>query len=310
MHNLVTVVDAASVFEQLAAVDSLIDRGWQAGAGDVRSVANLMVDQLEFADVLVVNKTDLVDAAQLSAVERCLRKINPTAEVVLSAYSQVDPALLLKTGRFSLRMAEQHPAWLVEAREKEHVPETIEYGISSFIYRARRPFHPTRLHDAFCPRSGGLSKLLRVKGIGWLATQHSQQAHVALAGTRFTVEPGSPWWATVDRSQWPGGLEEDIKVVWTEDYGDRRTELVCIGRELDHVMAKAALDACLLTEGDMACGQESWKALPDPYATFWEGSARAAPEVQTLKNKVPTHAARMARHRMSLREIAQGQMAG
>lgn len=298
------------------AVDSLVDRGWQAGAGDVRSVANLMLDQLEFADVLVVNKTDQVAAEELGAIGRLVRKVNPTAEVVHSLYSQVDPSLLLKTGRFSLRRAEQHPQWLVEAREKEHTPETVEYGISSFIYRARRPFHPQRLRDAFGrARAGALASLLRVKGIAWLATQPTQQAHVALAGTRFTVEPGAPWWAAIERSQWPEGLKADIKTVWDEQHGDRRTELVCIGRELDHTAAKAALDACLLSEGDMACGQESWVALADPYAALWEemgalprGAAEAEP-VKRLANHVPTHVARMASHRMRLREIAQAQVA-
>jgi len=306
LHNLVTVVDAASVFGQLGTVDSLLDRGWQAGAGDVRSVANLMVDQLEFADVLLVNKTDLVTSAQLSEVERVLRKINPTAEVMLSVYSQVEPALLLSKGRFSLRQAEEHPQWLAESREHEHTPETVEYGISSFIYRTRRPFHPQRLHDAFGSHGALAAQFLRVKGIAWLATQGGQQAHVALAGTRFTVEPGPPWWVAVARRQWPLGLEEDIKEIWHEEHGDRRTELVCIGRELDHAAAKAALDACVLTEGDMACGRESWAALSDPYATLWQACARGAPEVQVFKNQVPTE--HVARHRMRLREIAQAQV--
>uniref|UniRef100_A0A0D3I224 CobW/HypB/UreG nucleotide-binding domain-containing protein n=1 Tax=Emiliania huxleyi (strain CCMP1516) TaxID=280463 RepID=A0A0D3I224_EMIH1 len=154
LHNLVTVVDAASVFDQLRAVDALVDRGWQAGDRSPisRSPANLMVDQLEFADVLLVNKTDLVSEQQLGAVERLLRKVNPAAELLRSRYGEVDPADLLSKGRFDLRKAEQHTQWLVEAREKGraarcglHAPETVEFGISSFVYTARRPFHPQRL---------------------------------------------------------------------------------------------------------------------------------------------------------------------
>ena len=249
LHNLVTVVDAASLFEQLGTVDTLIDRGWHLGAGDDRTVANLLCDQLEvqaavcaisrcplphvagplpqewgyrrnafltlshlrlhnppcltcacntrahcpptpqFANVLLMNKVDLLDDTQLHKVEALLRKINPTAEVVRTLYSKFDPSELLDKERFSMQKAEEHPEWLAEARENEHTPETAEYGISSFIFRAKRPFHPERLHAALGSRKrpGALSKFLRVKGIGWLASQHNQQAHAALAGTTFTM---------------------------------------------------------------------------------------------------------------------------
>ena len=303
LHNLVTVVDAASVFEQLGAVDSLLDRGWQAGANDQRTVANLMCEQLEFADVLVVNKVDLLGAEQIGAVEGLLRKINPGAELIRSVHSQVEPSVLLGKGRFSMRKAEEHPQWLAEAREHEHTPETVEYGISSFVYRARRPFHPKRLHEALgCPPLGGaLSHLLRLKGIAWLATQHNQQAHAALAGTQFTVEPGPPWWAAVERGGWPRGLTEDIKAVWHEVHGDRRTELVCIGRHLDAAAVTSALDACLLSEGDMACGEDAWATLPDPFAAAWRGLSIGDLEGGTLVNQVPTP---VARNLMHLRQIA------
>ena len=148
LYNLVTVVDSAAIFEQLTSMDSLADRGWQAGDGDVRVVSQLLCEQLEFADVLVVNKTDLLSDNQLAAVEKLLRKVNPSAEILRTSHSKIEPSLLLDKCRFSLRQAEEHPLWLAEARENEHTPETAEYGISSFIYRARRPFHPERLHAA------------------------------------------------------------------------------------------------------------------------------------------------------------------
>ena len=131
LHNLVTVVDAASIFEQLGTVDTLVDRGWHEVEGDKRTVAHLLVDQLEFANLLLVNKRDLVTPEQLGAVEAFLRKVNPKAEVVVSEQSALPPAALLATARFSMQKAEAHPQWLKEAREHEHTPETLEYGISS-----------------------------------------------------------------------------------------------------------------------------------------------------------------------------------
>ena len=273
LHNLVTVVDAAAIFEELGSVDTLAERGWQAGDGDERCVAHLLCEQIEFADVLLVNKADLLGDAELGAVERLLHKVNPTAEVIRSEHSRVEPARLLGKARFSLRKAEEHPDWLREARAHQHVPETVEYGISSFIFRARRPFHPARLHAALCvrPRAGPLARLLRLKGIAWLATRHEQQASLALAGTQFELTPGPPWWAALPREEWPEGLQEDIGPLWDEAHGDRQSEMVCIGQDLDHAAAKAELDKCLLTDEEMAGGGDKWRdALPDPFADAWE----------------------------------------
>lgn len=272
LHNLVTVVDAPSVFEQLSTIDTLCDRGWQAVASDTRTVAQLLCDQLEFANVLLINKIDLMEETQLHMLEALLRKINPTADIMRTMHSRIQPDVLLGKARFNLEKAEEYPDWLAEARENEHTPETVEYGISSFIYRAKRPFHPQRLHDALCsrPRPGPLGRLLRAKGIAWLASQHGQQAHAALAGTQFALTPGPPWWAAMDRELWPDGLEECIRPLWDETHGDRQTELVCIGQELEHAEVKAELDKCLLMDEEMAGGDESWAALPDPFREAWD----------------------------------------
>ena len=266
LHNLVTVVDAASFFEQLGTIDKLADRGWQAGDGDRRTVAELLSDQVDFADVLLISKRDLVTDEQLRQVETLVRKINPLAELLRVEHGQLEPAVLLGKERFQLRRAEEHPQWLAEARENEHTPETIEYGISSFIYRATKPFHPQRLHAALgCQqRSGALSRLLRLKGFAWLATRNKQQINLHLAGTQFSVSPGPHWWASTGREHWPEGLEESIKEMWDEVHGDRRTSLVCIGQELDHAAVTAVLDACQLTTKEMAVGEEGWLALQDP----------------------------------------------
>jgi hypothetical protein len=239
----------------------------------------------------------LVTEAQLGAVEAFLRKSNPTAEVVRTEHSVLAPATLLGTARFSMDKAEEHPQWLAEAREHEHTPETLEYGISSFVFRAKRPFHPERLYAALGqrPREGALGALLRLKGFAWHATRPDQQAHAALAGTQFTMAPGPPWLAAIPRHLWPEGLADQLQAeeaveaeaelernptgasrvsMWDAEHGDRRTELVCIGRELDGEAAQAQLEACLLTADEMAGGAESWRALADPFAPAWGEAAR------------------------------------
>ena len=281
LQNMITVVDAASIFDQLSTLDMLADRGWQADKGDRRTVAQLLCDQLEFADVLVVNKADLVSEAQLGTVEALMRRVNPKAEVLRTTHSKVEAALLLNKARFDMARAEEHPEWLKEAREHEHTPETIEYGISSFVFRASRPFHPERLHvalggDPNPPRAGALSQLLRVKGFAWLATWTSRQGVMALAGTQFTLTPGQPWWASVRREHWPAGLADEIEKDWHEQHGDRKTELVCIGQDLNHAAAQVELEACLLTDAEMMAGKKSWYSLRDPFWEAWEAEKSMA----------------------------------
>ena len=275
LHVFVTVVDAASIFEQLNK-DMLADR-WQADTGDERTVAQLLCDQLEFADVLVVNKTDLVSEAQLGAVEALLRRTTPT-EVARTDHGQLEPALVLGAARFSMARAEGHPMWLKEAREHEHTPETVEYGISSFVYRAKRPFHPERLSAALppgtgsIPRAGALRNLLRVKGFVWLAPWSSRQGIVALAGTQFTLVRGR---LASNRATRAKGVQNEVdRATWHEQHGDRATELVCIGKDLDAAAARAELDACLLTEGEMAAGPKAWFGLRDPFYEAWEAEQR------------------------------------
>ena len=277
LHNLVTVIDTASLFDQLNSLEKLVDRGWQATAGDRRTVAQLLCEQVEFADVLLMNKIDLVNEVQRRRVEAVIRKINPLADILRTEHGQLEPALLLGKERFQLRRAEEHPQWLAEARENEHTPETIEYGISSFIYRATKPFHPQRLHAALGvqPRPGALNQLVRLKGFAWLATRNKRQINLALAGTQFSVTPGPPWWAFLPREHWPAGLDESIKEIWHKKHGDRRTSLVCIGQELDHKAATRALDACLLTSTEMAAGEAGWAALPDPLTSVQVQVAQA-----------------------------------
>ena len=184
--------------------------------------------------------------------------------------SRIEPSLLLGKARFSLQKAEQHTRWLAEARKGQHTPETDEYGISSFVFRARRPFHPERLEAALGggrPRAAhcALANLLRLKGVAWLAPWDANQAHAALAGTQLVVAPGPLWWAATPPEEWPKGLKSQIDELWHEDCGDRQTELVCIGKDLEQAAVEAALNVCLLTDEEMARGKESWLKLANPF---------------------------------------------
>ena len=197
-----------------------------------------------------------MSAAERGVVEQFVRRVNPDAEVVCTERSALSPASLLGQARFRMDHAEKHPQWLAEAREGKHTPETIEYGISSFVFRAKLPFHPERLHAALGgrPRPGALAGLLRLKGFAWLATRPAEQAVLALAGTLFTLSPGNPWVAAIPSASWPADLKEEIRRdllaaeqdptsyhTWDRKFGDRRTELVCIGRELDREAASEQL---------------------------------------------------------------------
>ena len=227
LHNLVTVVDAASIFEQLTSVDTLADRGWQAGAGDERGVAHLLCEQLEFADVLVLNKTDLLGDAQVAAVERLLKKVNPTAEVIRSVQSRVEPSLLLSKARFSLRKAEEHPQWLQEARAHEHTPETLEFGDLELYLPREAPLPPGAAARGAvrAAAAGRAGEVAPPQGDSVAGDAALQQGHAALAGTQFALSPGPPWWAALPADEWPEGLAEDLKgsTLWDGEHGDRQS---------------------------------------------------------------------------------------
>uniref|UniRef100_A0A7S4BA55 CobW C-terminal domain-containing protein n=1 Tax=Chrysotila carterae TaxID=13221 RepID=A0A7S4BA55_CHRCT len=290
LDNLITVVDAAAFNAELHTEDDLQNRGWQATEDDARTVSQLLVDQVEFANVIIINKVDLVTSERLGELRALLRVLNPSAELIEATRGAVSPQLLFGAGRFDLARAGEHPAWLAEARHGEHKPETLEFGISSFTFRAARPLHPLRLSRAFSERHDAaqpLHALVRLKGIAWLATRYELQAHASLAGTQFTLGPGAPWWAALDKEVWPEGLEQDLAPLWHEPHGDRQVELVCIGTHMDHDVVRRALEACLLTDAEFDAGSEAWKGYEDPFADEWaflEAIATAQHE-QEAENK-------------------------
>ncbi|KAJ1634675.1 cobalamin synthesis protein cobW C-terminal domain-containing protein, partial [Pavlovales sp. CCMP2436] len=298
LDTLVTVADASVLLDELGSAELLAGRGWQAAEGDVRSVAGLLCEQLEFCNVIVLNKCDLVDTPTLSRLRALLRALNPHARVLETMRGAVRASDVLGTGAFSLGAAEAHPSWLLEARVGEHLAESEEYGISSFTFRATVPFHPARLAEAadeMCARTGVLGALVRAKGVAWLASRHARQATLALAGRLFSMEPGPPWWDAIDREAWPEGLAEDLKPLWREPHGDRQSEVVVIGVLMDRAAVEARLRRTLLTEAEMAAGPEAWAAeLPDPFADTWD--AAEAAEAATAAEHALEHAEEVHEH--------------
>ena len=267
LDTLVTVVDAFNFLRDWGCEDLLGDRGQSLGEDDTRTVAELLVEQIEFADVLVVNKTDLVSPADRERLARILGRLNPGARIIETVEGTVPPGDILGTGRFDFDAAALAPGWLAALRGDE-VPETDTYGIGSFVYRARRPFHPRRFWDALQREWPGV---LRSKGTFWLASRMTFSGDWSQAGATARHGGGAIWWAAVPRPEWP---EDDdtrawIDEVWAEPHGDRRQELVLIGIGLDEPRLRGILDACLLTDAEMAAPAD-WPALPDPFPDWAE----------------------------------------
>lgn len=294
IDTLVTVVDGASFLHELYAADELKTRGWQAGAEDERTVAQLFCDQLEFANVIVMNKMDLMDEAGRQRLKAIIQRFNPTAELIEATYGVVEPRRMLGTGLFDMAKAEQHPGWLKEARIGEHTPESVEYGISSITFRSQRPFNPTRFDQLteimetraelrltpeqlehgkhawgedgrpFLPTPSWMTeaghraalRVVRAKGLVWLANYmdqlgHWQQGMASLAGRHCIVTYGKAW----SQGQQPHG-----------PWGDRRTELVVIGQDMDHSAMKATLEMCLMTDNEMIAYAEIFSKVQPPWA--------------------------------------------
>jgi G3E family GTPase len=263
LDTLVTVVDAATLVRDFCSTEQLRDRGEVAGDGDERTVVDLMTEQLEFADVIVLNKTDRVDAAAEHAALGIVRALNPTAAIVRAEHGRVPPAAILGTGRFDPEQAEQAAGW-ARALRGEHPPETEAYGITSFVYRAWRPFHPARLLEFFGSDWPGV---VRSKGWFWLATRPDFAGSLAQAGGALTHEAAGLWWSAVPAGQRPDdpGFAAWLDSVSRGDTGDRRQELVFIGIGMDEPALRARLDACLLTDAEWAAGPAAWARLPDPF---------------------------------------------
>ena len=261
LDTMVTVVDARNILPELASVDSLVDRDMGISDEDERTIANLMVDQIEFADVIILNKTDLVSSDDLNRVETLLRRMNAHAKLIRAEYGRIPGTEILNTGRFDFDHASTFAAWL---SGEEHTPETEEYGVSSFTYRARRPFHPQRLMDTI--ENGAFDGVLRSKGFVWLATRHNWVGVWSQAGEIISLDYGGEWWATTTDADMPQDptLVAEIRAQFEGEYGDRRQELVVIGIDLQRESIVTALNKCLLTDAEMARGWRAWRKFSDP----------------------------------------------
>ncbi|MEM9166841.1 MAG: zinc metallochaperone GTPase ZigA [Planctomycetota bacterium] len=273
LDTMVTVVDASTFRTEFRTHDGLCDRDMGLSDEDERSIADLLTDQVEFADVILVNKCDMVDADELREVEAMIRTLNADAKVIRTTNAEVSLDEIIGTDRFDMQAAMSSPQWLKELNE-EHTPETEEYGISSFVYRARRPFHPQRLHDMVV---GGFLKTTRSKGFCWLASKHDFAAMWSQAGGSFRIEPAGRWWAAAPTQHWPTDNDsiEWIDSKWEEPFGDRRQEVVMIGVKLDEAYTRTLLDSCLLTDEELAMGPEAWSAWSDPFPE-WQFTAPEA----------------------------------
>lgn len=268
LDTMVTVVDAVNLTRDFSSHDFIADRGESLGDADNSTLVDLLTDQIEFADVVVLNKITEAGPERLDQARRIVRALNPDARLIETDFSRVPPDAIFDTGLFDFDRAHMHPLWAKELYGfADHIPETEEYGISSFVYRARRPFHPQRVHAVL---NGDLPGVIRAKGHFWIATRPNWAAEFSLAGAMSTVVPLGGWWAAVPRERWPEHPDAlaDMKRNWSEPWGDRRQELVFIGSGMDWAAITQRLDGALIDAQDFRPGD--WAALPDPFPQWGE----------------------------------------
>ncbi len=268
LDTLVTVVDAANLLKDYASADFLADRGQSLGEGDARTLVDLLVDQIEFADVVVLNKADLATPEQRDSARRIVAALNPDARMIETDHGRVDLDAVLGTGLFDPEAAQEHPLWAKELYGfAQHVPETEEYGIGSFVFRSPLPFHPERFHRFVNSEWPGV---IRAKGHFWLATRPEWVGEMSQAGAFVRTQALGFWWATVPEARWPDDREwrRMLARKWDSRFGDRRQELVFIGTGMDEAALRARLEDCLLAAPEAAPDFGAWRSLPDPFPVW------------------------------------------
>lgn len=263
LDTMVTVVDASRFWLDLKSGESLLDRKQSVSELDEREISDLLLDQIEFCDVLVINKIDLVSEKQLEKLKKVLKKLQPEAKIITTMDGKVDPAKILGTGLFNLEKASNSAGWLKELQIgiENHVPETDEYGISSFVYKRKEPFHTERLYEWL---QNMPDDIVRSKGIAWCATRNDVALLLSQAGLSVNIEPMAYWVASLPGDRQAQLLQSNPEIAseWDPDYGDRMTQLVFIGTELNKEEIITELDHCLLTEAEYMV---DWKELNDPF---------------------------------------------
>lgn len=266
LDTMVTVLDAFNFLKDYSSDEMLQDRGEAAGEEDERTIVDLLIEQVEFADVIVLNKTDLVSEKDLNELENIIKKLNPEAKIVHSSFGKVPLDTVLDTNLFDFEKASMSAGWLKEIRG-EHTPETEEYGISSFVYKARRPFHPERFFNLINEEWSGV---VRSKGFFWLATRPEFAGMWSQAGSSCRYEAGGFWWSAIPKEEWPQDedMKQDILKAFDGYFGDRRQEIVLIGMKMNKEELIEKFNSCLLTDQEMALGQDGWNSFDDPFAKW------------------------------------------
>ena len=259
---MVTLVDAPNFLRDYCSLEQLKDRRQEIGEGDQRTIVDLLTDQIEFANVVVINKTDCITTEELATVSGMVRALNPKARVLETTNGEVAPASILDTGLYSLADAEKTPGWLDSLIH--HTPETEEYGISNFIYQRRRPFHPARFHELLACEWPGV---IRSKGIFWLASRPDHAGFWSQAGSIARNSCAGNFWAAIPEERRPADPDsiQALERCWENPWGDRRQEIVLIGQGLDQDTLETMLDDALLTDDEFHSGPSTWAGMSDPF---------------------------------------------
>ena len=274
LDTMVTVVDAVNLLNDFSSHDFLSDRGETLGEEDERTLVHLLTDQIEFADVVILNKVSDAGPEKVDAARKIIRSLNADAQIIETDHSAVAAEKILDTGLFDFEQAHEHPMWAKELYGfADHVPETEEYGVASYVYRARLPFIPERVLEVL---NGEMPGVIRAKGHFWISTRPNWVAEFSLAGALSSVKPLGTWWASVPEDRWPQheSARAYMRAHWQEPWGDRRQEIVFIGAGIDWPALKARLDACLVP-AVAAKGPEDLPDYPDPFP-IWRRAEEAA----------------------------------
>ncbi|MDG1099813.1 MAG: GTP-binding protein [Saprospiraceae bacterium] len=254
VDTMVTVVDAFNFFKDFGSPETLVDRELTDIEGDHRTIVNLLTDQIEFSNVIILNKTDLVSEKHLGILKATISKLNPSAQIIESSFSKVEPSKILNTGLFNFEEAEQSSEWIEELNNKDHTPETEEYGISSFVYRSRKPFDPSRFWHYL--QKDFPDNIIRSKGIFWLASRPQQAMIWGQAGGSLRADSAGVWWSSMPfekRRNHMAFIENQdlIEQGWHAQYGDRKNEIVIIGQDLNEALITKELESCIATEDEL-----------------------------------------------------------
>ena len=261
VDTMVTVVDAFNFFKDFGSPETLVDRELTDIEDDFRTIVNLLTDQVEFANVIILNKTDLVTDEHLGLLRASIKKLNQSAKIIETSYSEVPPKEILNTGLFNFEEAEQSAGWMEELEKDEHTPETEEYGISSFVYRSKKPFDPVRFWDYL--QNKFPASIIRSKGLFWLASRPDQALVWSQAGGSLKAEGAGVWWASMlfhERMKYLSFLEnqKQIEKDWDKKFGDRKNEIVFIGQKMDKEKIRQELDQCLSSDEEIL--SNDWKS--------------------------------------------------